>query len=1652
MEQRDYAASDLVNPVHKVVNTWNFREDKTLRNNTVKGLKIAYRGSPPSGTCGVPPPTYQCDDPNDCATYKINCRTGTTITLFKKTFVIPFSPPYNQCETFEYCPCANVPANTTVCNPNYVEQFGYRTYEHISRWFYLEKMEETTDGVTVTTEYQYDEGVGAHTLPLASTVTNSDGTQYQTRTVRVGNFTNINTTPILTEMKNRHMITVPIRVAKYASRDNGNNWELQGGMVVEYDDFGNSIGGVAIHSPKKVFSVLFDENYTPPPSPSNIVTADLPVLLEETVTDYTTDGFPTGITKRDYPEETYQWVEGLLKQKIYNPNSAGSEVDNWTWTYDYYVNSRLPLRVTQLDGQDTEFEYDGLQRLKIAHTKRDSCTTTYDYLYTNNIENTPNQINTTMVYDDGITPTQTVAQTIDGLGRKRITRVNNVIKNEVRYDGVGRVRQQTHLPSNFVTLEYDNSPLRRLTKQIFPDGNFTTTQYEKEVVVVGNEDNAMNGETDDQSYYQTIATDENGNATTTLTDKLGRTYLTRNALNGETQYEYNDRHLPTYIHSPKADKPDVNNPNWTTSTPELVYAYTYTNRSQIKTKYVPSMEVGTVTDFEYDYETGATKDRSLLVQVTDAANDILNYEYDVYGREVKTKLNGGDIITSAYDTGDAINVGKLVSKSVISLDGSGTFNYAYKYDQHGRLDTTAMNNHLGGIDTMFNQFNLADWQVVARRRHTSNVTYGNQDITIKQNYKYDVFGRQIESLYQIGATNNLANTPAVTLYTQQWNDRDQLVNKTLGGGLQSIDYLYNERGWLRQINQPLDVFTDDPLTRTNCTTMTSSAMEMEEMAAMTFCGSVTADLNELLSIRFDSNISIDCYNPCATSAMFMTPPDCTSFNTNGNTKRFSTTRYTLQREIPCAGGTQMVTRPNIASFPMEGDTLYRILRCDGSEYYCWSDDLPTDEDYLILQEIPISSPQQVFAINENCGESQIVGVEGLILAVGQDAENIAIDNYVLTESACSPKPPNCTELEQAEQQDYIANLMANPLTSDSLNYPFYLVRVKLCNGDEVHLTAAELRDLPHAYVELQRLFVADEAQSFQVGLPVSNLDTKDLFYQSLHYDETNNDIGNTAYKNGNISYQTWQTKGRNEQYYHYTYDELDRIKTAVYGERTEMEWEQTDLYNTTFLQYDANGNIGRIFRSAPEITGMGTFGCASQIDNLTLKYNGNRISTIKDAPLSGDATRGFKANTNDELSYNYDDKGNLTFDPHKDLTIDYNHLNLPDFFNFSDTASIQIFYDAEGRKLQKRASSDNKTQQTKDYCSGFEYENTGLVSVYNDEGRVVYDNGSWEFQYNIRDHLGNTRILFREDVIGDSLEVLQEEHYYAFGGRMDGEWNTKQLTTEHDYLYNGKERNDNFGLGWSDFGARWYMDGWLPIFPTVDPIIEEFPYLSSYNYASLNPVTNVDLWGLQGAGTNEKTAGKEVKTDNYTDDIGKGLASQIAKRVGTVVGLMLDPQELGTGSVPYDLSERIRTVNDEKENSDDKDDDDYDYFYRAMSLDEYEANAGFVRPYEGGKGLPFITTNIDYLSDLIDRPQHAGMYEIIVRFKTKKGTENDLLRKSRKFDANRGKGSIKKARALNFPVRKMERGYLNFGFPGNSAAQHLDPNLVEPPKPILIRR
>ncbi len=88
----------------------------------------------------------------------------------------------------------------------------------------------------------------------------------------------------------------------------------------------------------------------------------------------------------------------------------------------------------------------------------------------------------------------------------------------------------------------------------------------------------------------------------------------------------------------------------------------------------------------------------------------------------------------------------------------------------------------------------------------------------------------------------------------------------------------------------------------------------------------------------------------------------------------------------------------------------------------------------------------------------------------------------------------------------------------------------------------------------------------------------------------------------------------------------------------------------------------------------------------------------------------------------------------------------------------------------------------------------------------------------------------------------KETNYYPFGLAQKGYNN---LTTSlgsagaKKYQYNGKELQDDYGLDWYDYGARFYDVG-LGRFFTIDPLAKKYVFQSLYVYAANDPIRFID--------------------------------------------------------------------------------------------------------------------------------------------------------------------------------------------------------------------
>jgi RHS repeat-associated protein len=349
---------------------------------------------------------------------------------------------------------------------------------------------------------------------------------------------------------------------------------------------------------------------------------------------------------------------------------------------------------------------------------------------------------------------------------------------------------------------------------------------------------------------------------------------------------------------------------------------------------------------------------------------------------------------------------------------------------------------------------------------------------------------------------------------------------------------------------------------------------------------------------------------------------------------------------------------------------------------------------------------------------------------------------------------------------------------------------------------------------------------------LTNTDTNDQFGMELKYDSAatpqyNGNIGSTTVKTTALSGTSYPALT-----YNYSYDKLNRLTNAVSTTTATND----NFYNEN-VTYDVMGNITKLNRY-DKVTGVRT-----AIDSLTYTYViGNRIDRIDELGTSA----GFANSANQAAEYSYDGNGNQLMDLNKGLTQAYNMLNLPQTAVRAGV-SVAYVYDATGRKLRKLSTMGTTTTVT-EYVNGVQYEYTGtypkISFIQTEEGRARKIGTVYKYEYDLKDHLGNTRLTTTWDPSDAANQLTplnsQRNDYYAFGYTIQSLIGTLPSSPNH-YLYNHKELQDETGL--YDYGARFY-DPVIGRWTTVDPLAEKGRRWSPYNYVFDDPMRFTDPDGM----------------------------------------------------------------------------------------------------------------------------------------------------------------------------------------------------------------
>ena len=313
--------------------------------------------------------------------------------------------------------------------------------------------------------------------------------------------------------------------------------------------------------------------------------------------------------------------------------------------------------------------------------------------------------------------------------------------------------------------------------------------------------------------------------------------------------------------------------------------------------------------------------------------------------------------------------------------------------------------------------------------------------------------------------------------------------------------------------------------------------------------------------------------------------------------------------------------------------------------------------------------------------------------------------------------------------------------------------------------------------------------------------TSDQFSMKLDYED-----GVSQGYNGNITKQYWDwtnTVNPTANIFNYGYDKLNRLGTAATVAGVSM---------SETLTYDVMGNIASLNRD----------GTGAKIYNYQNSGSSNRLQSVSGLTVQ---------------DYEYDANGNTTKDGLNGISLTYNYLNLPvtAVRTTGTPVNLSYTYDATGNKLAKSSNGS-----VRNYIDGIEYKANGTIDIIHTEEGVARNNaGSYSYEYNLNDHLGNVRSTFYKNPVTGQLEVLQQDNYYAFGLRKEPV--VKAGTNK--YLYNGKDLQEE--LAQYDYGARFY-DPVIGRWNVIDPLAEKMRRHSPYNYGFNNPIRFVDPDGMEG--------------------------------------------------------------------------------------------------------------------------------------------------------------------------------------------------------------
>jgi len=327
---------------------------------------------------------------------------------------------------------------------------------------------------------------------------------------------------------------------------------------------------------------------------------------------------------------------------------------------------------------------------------------------------------------------------------------------------------------------------------------------------------------------------------------------------------------------------------------------------------------------------------------------------------------------------------------------------------------------------------------------------------------------------------------------------------------------------------------------------------------------------------------------------------------------------------------------------------------------------------------------------------------------------------------------------------------------------------------------------------------------------VRDKSTGNYFGLELSYDD-----GFTRKRlDGNLSGVTWRRKGNSDaaHAYGYAYDEQGRLTKADYTQNISGNWNNSaEDYTLSAAQYDEGSNM-----LGMKEEGMLPGKVKATIDDLKYEYAPNSYKLLGATDATGDKhQRDFKnySGRTGVLDYSYDAAGNIIKDKNRGISISYDYLiGNPNKITFDSDPNKYIEYTrAITGDLLQREVKDGATTNLYTYLGGALYKNNVLQYVIFDGGRArrsaTAANG-FVYDYNITDHLGNTRAIITEETSQLAYKATHEDNPVPAPPAPERELfsfpsNVDDIPAGHKfYDYNGVANRKFIRLNYADASRR----------------------------------------------------------------------------------------------------------------------------------------------------------------------------------------------------------------------------------------------------------